>query len=274
MLTKEERLFVHKRAYLPEHLPHYVSGISGEEPFVHRNCLCFFGKGHLTFVGFPLKEEGVPLASLYESACERFSPETVSVIAPEIWLNSGSCERHPPDSYYRLDLPFGKLRADLAYMLRRAKRELRIAEGRFGRHHKRLIKEFLKNRSLSPTQVALFKRVPKYLKISTSSHLLEAWKGKDLVAFTILDTGSADYGFYLFHFRSKQKGVPGTSDLLFYEMLHTAQSLGKEAINLGLGINEGIRRFKEKWGGRPFLRYASAMVHNAPPKLGDLGSKL
>jgi hypothetical protein len=29
----------------------------------------------------------------------------------------------------------------------------------------------------------------------------------------------------------------------------------KEYIHLGLGVNEGIRRFKKKWGGIPFLKY-------------------
>lgn len=274
MLTREELFFVYKMAYLPEHLPDYVSGISEEEPFIHRNCLCFLGKGHLTFVGFPLKDEGIPLSSLYESACERFSPETVSIIAPEIWLNSGSCERQPPDSYYRLDLPLGPLEPDEAYMVRRARRELQVIKGTFGRDHRRLIKEFLKDHTLSPAQANLFKRIPNYLKSSSTSHLLEARRGKDLVAFTILDTGSADFGFYLFNFRSRKDPVPGASDLLFYEMVGTAQSLGKKALNLGLGINKGIRRFKEKWGGHPFLPYASAIVTRKPPEFGDLASKL
>jgi len=274
MLTREERVFVHKRAYLPEHLPDYVSGISGEEPFIHRNCLCFLGKGHLTFVGFPLKEEGGPVSSLYESACERFSPETVSVIAPEIWLDSSSIERQPPDSYYRLDLPLGALEPDLAYMVRRAGRELQVIQGTFGRDHRRLIREFLKDRALSAAQHNLFKRIPNYLKKSSTSHLLEARRGKDLVAFTILDTGSADFGFYLFNLRSGRDPVPGASDLLFYEMAGIAQSLGKKALNLGLGINEGIRRFKEKWGGHAFLPYASAILTRKPPELADLAHKL
>lgn len=38
-------------------------------------------------------------------------------------------------------------------------------------------------------------------------------------------------------------------------MINLAREYGKGYINLGLGVNEGIRRFKEKWGGIPFLRY-------------------
>jgi hypothetical protein len=38
-------------------------------------------------------------------------------------------------------------------------------------------------------------------------------------------------------------------------MIRWTQEQGKITINLGLGVNEGIRRFKEKWGGVPFLTY-------------------
>jgi hypothetical protein len=58
-------------------------------------------------------------------------------------------------------------------------------------------------------------------------------------------------------------------------MVRLAQSEGKAAINLGLGINDGIRRFKEKWGGVPFLPYQSAFVHRKPSLgLGKLADKL
>jgi hypothetical protein len=38
-------------------------------------------------------------------------------------------------------------------------------------------------------------------------------------------------------------------------MIELTREHGKNTINLGLGVNEGIRRFKEKWGGIPFLDY-------------------
>lgn len=95
-----------------------------------------------------------------------------------------------------------------------------------------------------------------------------------LVAFNIVDMGSADYAFYLFNFRSVTENVPGASDLLFYEMVSLAQSKGKGAINLGLGIHPGIRRFKEKWGGVYFLPYASALIRRQPPELKSLFDKL
>jgi len=43
-------------------------------------------------------------------------------------------------------------------------------------------------------------------------------------------------------------------------MVRLAESEGKKAMNLGLGINGGVQRFKEKWGAVPFVPYASALV--------------
>jgi hypothetical protein len=120
----------------------------------------------------------------------------------------------------------------------------------------------------------IFERIPHYLKRSRAARLLEARKGDVLVAFTIVDMGSANYAFYLFNFRSVEENVPGASDLLFHEMVSLAQSERKEVINLGLGIHPGIRRFKVKWGGIPFLPYASALVQREPLELGTLVHKL
>ena len=61
---------------------------------------------------------------------------------------------------------------------------------------------------------------------------------------------------------------------LFLEMVRLAEREGKKAINLGLGINSGIRRFKQKWGGFPFLPYASALIRREPLDMGSLADKL
>ena len=94
------------------------------------------------------------------------------------------------------------------------------------------------------------------------------------MAFNIVDLGAADYAFYLFSFRSSKINVPGASDLLFHAMVNLAQTEGKKAVNLGLGVNAGIRRFKEKWGARPFLNYSSVLVDKREVDIGRLAKKL
>jgi hypothetical protein len=190
------------------------------------------------------------------------------------WQPQGN-QTQPADRYYRLDLPLKTLSPDLAYMVRRAERELKIETGQFGRQHKRIIKDFIGRQNLSAEQIQIFKHVQHYLKHSKTAHLLEARKADRLVAFSVVDMGSARYGFYQFNFRSAKIAVPGASDLLFNKMAQLAQSEGKQAINLGLGIHPGIRRFKEKWGGVPFLEHHSAFIQRKQATdISELSRKL
>lgn len=198
----------------------------------------------------------------------------MALIASPIWLPAGQCEHQTGDSYYRLDLPLASIDADVAYMVRRARRDLRVARGRFGREHKRIINAFLGQHRFDPRQKYLFKHIPHYLRASDSAVLLEARAQNKLAAFSIVDLGAAEYAFYLFSFRSAKLKVPGASDLLFHEMQNLARTQGKKAVNLGLGVNAGIRRFKEKWGGVPFLKYGSALVDKREIDIGRLARKL
>lgn len=274
MLNREERSLVYQHAYLPEHLPSYVEAVSGAEAHLEGDCLCFSRGSHLIFVGYPLKDKTSDIQKAYQSACERFHPSTVAIIAPEIWLPAQIHKAQPEDNYYQLHLPLKSLDPEVAYMVRRAGRELQVTEGRFGRAHKSMVKDFLSGHDLTPEQKEIFERIPRYLKHCPAAHLLEARKGDHLVAFSIVDMEAASYAFYLFNFRSVKGHVPGASDLLFHEMVRLAQAEGKGVLNLGLGIHPGVRRFKKKWGGTPFLVHASAIVTRKPFDIGRLADKL
>jgi hypothetical protein len=65
---------------------------------------------------------------------------------------------------------------------------------------------------------------------------------------------------------SKENYVSHASDLLFSEMIRYTRKHGKSRINLGLGVNSGIRRFKTKWGGQPYLDYEFCEYYFGPPK--------
>jgi hypothetical protein len=277
MLNREDSSRIYQHAYLPEHLPGYVERISGARPHLHGNYLCFIRKAHLIFIGYPLGVPSDDTPGAYTSACERFDPSTVALIAPDIWLDSATVEMQPGDSYYRLGLPLKSIPSEVAYMVRRAQKELRIRYGRFGKEHKKLIKRFIHNHDLTAAQIQIFRHVGNYARRSKTARLIEARRADRLAAFTIADMGSAKHAFYLFNFRSSEIVVPGASDLLFNEMVRLAQSEAKQAINLGLGIHAGIRQFKEKWGGVAFLPYRSAFVYrkqSAGPELGELADKL
>jgi len=260
MLTLQEQNSLHDRAYVPEHLLDYVEAISGAEAFLQDAHLCFLKAGHLIFIGYPLNNEIDMTPEAYETVCRRFRPLTAAIIAPSIWVEATQPNAIIQDSYYELQLPLARLKADLAYMIRRAGRELRVVIGAFGEEHEKLIKSFVAERDFSPAHREMFKQIPEYLAHSSTARVLEARKREQLVAFNIVDLGSADHGFYLFNFRSLKLNVPGACDLLFYEMARLAEAKNKRSLNLGLGINPGVRRFKEKWGAVPFLPYVYAFV--------------
>jgi hypothetical protein len=274
MLNSSEHNRIYQQAYVPEHLPEYVAAISGSEPYLFQDYLCYLHSNHLIFIGYPLGDDSAEISRAYQAACERLNPQTIMLVADDLsWLPEGN-QTHAGDRYYRLNLPLKTVTPEVAYMVRRAERELRIGTGKFGREHKKIIKDFMDRQNLSAEQIHIFKHIKNYMKPSKTAHLLEARRADRLVAFSIVDLGSARYAFYQFNFRSAKIAVPGASDLLFHEMVKLAQSEGKQAINLGLGIHSGIRRFKEKWGGQPFLAHNSVLITRKPVVLGKLANKL
>jgi hypothetical protein len=274
MLSSEERNRIYRQAYLPEHLPDYVEAISGARAHLIGNYLCFTRKAHLIFIGYPLGVNSDDTPRAFSSACKQFEPSTVALIAPDIWLPPTEIEKQFRDSYYRCELPLEKIEPKTANMVRRAERELNVGHGSFQKEHKKLVKAFIRAHPLTAEQTYLYQHIDRYLKHCSTARILEARKRNVLVAFTVVDVGSADYAFYLFNFRSHKEKIPGASDLLLKAMLELAQSEGKKAVNLGLGIHEGIRRFKEKWGGAPFLAYHSAWIERKAPDWNELAQKL
>ena len=216
MLNSEELCLVYERAYVPEHLPDYVEAVSPAESHLHGDYIFFTTGTHLIFIGYPLKVKECRIEESFESVCASFHPATIAVIAPQLWSLDQSYESQSTDTYYELTLPVGPLDPELSYMVRRASRELQVMTGTFGRDHLRLVKDFIANHELAHGQRQIFERIPRYLKRSKTARLLEARKAGRLIAFTIVDLGSANYAFYLFNFRSLKENIPGASDLLFY----------------------------------------------------------
>ena len=56
MITAKQQNYIADHAYIPEHIPHYVTAISQTEPFLVGDFLVYVKKDRLIFVGYPLKE--------------------------------------------------------------------------------------------------------------------------------------------------------------------------------------------------------------------------
>ena len=174
MLTQEDRRRIYDYACVPEHLPDYVEAVSRREGHLAGGYLCFTGGGHLVLVGYALGPADGSPEEAFDRACERFQPAAASLVASVIRLPGEGVEQGAADRYYRLPLPLDPVPPGAAYMARRARRELRVEEGVFGKAHRKIVKAFLSGRNLSPEQRRIFKRIPDYLSRSGTARLLEA----------------------------------------------------------------------------------------------------
>ncbi len=162
------------------------------------------------------------------------------------------------DFYWRLDLEKLKIPQKVRNMIYRASKELFVEKTKkIGNEHLRIMSEFFRSKTVEPAIQSICKGIPDYIskcehafvfnsKIKATGHI---------IGFSIADYTPKNYAFYMFNFVSDKKYYPGASDLLLYEIIKTAQKEEKKYVNLGLGINEGIKFFKKKWGGYPFLSY-------------------
>jgi len=260
MLTPEEEAHVLSKAYVPEHIVSLMVPISKGEPILKEDHLGFVKDNWLIFVGYPL-DGSFSLERcerILKQAVETFRPEYLWFIGPEIPASLlDACKERETDQYYRLDLDQTKLKPSLQRMAEKAFKEITVERSHsISKEHEALIDELLKREKLPPRVRELYRAMPDYVTHSSSACVLNARnkKGK-LCAFFIVELGAKNFSTYVLGSHSKKHYVPHASDLLFLEMIKLTLEHGKNTINLGLGVNEGIRRFKEKWGGIPFLDY-------------------
>ncbi len=272
MITRAERGYIEEYAYLPEQIAEYVTAISRAEPFLFGDFLVYRTQDHLIFIGYPLKKgfDETQLRKALEAAVKSFRPEMVSLIAPILPSFLENCGGHSADHYYRLDLSSVSISQKLRNMLSRASRDLSVKKNRdFNEEHRKIIEDFLNIHPVDEAIRFIFRRIGDYLSSSPTAWVFDARDNKnELVAFDVAEFLPKKYILYMFNFSSKDIYVPGASDLLLSEVIQQAKIENKKYINLGLGINSGVMFFKKKWGGVPFLPYASCFYY--PSRKEDL----
>jgi len=260
MITATQQDYIQDHAYVPEHIPQYVTAISQTEPYLFGDFLAYARKGLLILIGYPLKEPFVEkqLLRALEDAVNRLKPETISLTGPSIPASLKDCAHSPSDHYYRLDLSSLSVSQKLRNMLNRAGREIAIEKKRnFDEDHRRMVEEFLKTHPVDEETRFIFRRIDAYLPTSKTAWVFDARnKSGELVAFDIAEFRPKDYAIYMFNFNSDTFYVPGASDFLLAEVIQQAKTERKKYVNLGLGINPGVTFFKKKWGGAVFFPHA------------------
>jgi hypothetical protein len=260
MISPEDEAYILKRAFVPEHILNLMVPISKGEPFLKEEYLVFVKDNWLILVGYPLEGNFSQerCERILKQAVETFRPEYLWFIGPEIPPSlQGSCKERQTDQYYKFDLNQTKLKPSLQRVTDKASKELIVERGHsISKEHEALISELLKREKLPPRLRELYRAMPDYVAHSSTACVLNARdKNGKLCAFFVVELGAKNFSTYVLGSHSKKHYVSHASDLLFLEMIKLTREHGKNTVNLGLGVNEGIRRFKEKWGGIPFLNY-------------------
>ncbi len=260
MITPEQEKYILKNAQVPEHIPGLMVGISQADLFLVDSFICLAKEDWLIFIGYPLEgsfQEEILIDAL-QKTIKRYKPRSTWFIAPEFPDSLKSRARlEESDNYYRFDLKTQRAGGNLVRMAHKAAEGLSVIRSRsFSKDHEDLTREFLQRQDLPPRIHELYLRMKDYVAFSSSSLILSARDRENrLSAYYILELGAEKFLTYVVGCYSRWNYVPHASDLLFFEMLREAKGQQKEYIHLGLGVNEGISRFKEKWGGVPFLKY-------------------
>ncbi len=261
-------------ATVPEHSLPFMEAMSGGTAHVENGYLFFTGDDWLMAVAYPLTGEYDDTA--FDAALRavlRDIPARQAGRAVDCWaIGPRLPERLRPhltdeDQFYTLPAhaaPPTRLNRPLA----RAAALLRVEEGRtFTPAHRRLWGEFMARTPLKANVRGLYAGTEAVLRGMAGGppsgkldlRLLNAWDAEgNLAACLLLDYSPAAFTAYLIGAHSREHPTPYASDLLFAHMLANARAAGKTYVHLGLGVNDGIRRFKTKWGARPALPYVMA----------------
>ena len=277
-LSSAELRAVLNGAVVPEHSAAFMAAVSGGEPFVESGFLFLSADDWLMAVGYPLgasadatPKDKATLEVFDEAltkALRRSGARTCWVVAPELpeRLQSSVVDS---DRFYLLDADAGvpsQLRGPVA----KAATLLTVSEDRvFSPAHRRLWAEFLGRVTMRPNVRELYARTEAALAASRASaatgfispdlRLLNALDADgNLAASLLIDYSPDAFCSYIIGAHSRRHYTPHATDLLFASLLERAKAEGKRYIHLGLGVNEGITRFKRKWGGRPALPYVMA----------------
>ncbi len=257
----EQSAYVLERAYVPEHIPGLMAGISHATPLLVGDFLCFAAEDSLIFVGYPLEGETTAgrCAAAVTEARALLKPRVLWFIGPQIPPDlQAVCRDRQSDVYYRLDLP-AEVKPSARRAARSAAAALTVRAGRaFDAEHQSVTEELLARQPMPPMVAALYRSMPDYVARTASATVLEArTPSGTLAAYFVVEEAARTFDAYVLGAFSRRNYVPYASDLLFAAMIERAQAHGKPALDLGLGVNDGIRRFKVKWGGRPYLAYES-----------------
>jgi hypothetical protein len=272
MLTIEEKTEILANAYIPEHSVDLLFGLFGGEPFLVDRCLVLWKEGELILIGYPLTGEfdANHFEAIVRRLQGRFRPTRISYIAPRqpSWPDAEGRET-ASDDYFTLDLQGVTMAAPVKRNIRNASRRLTVEKAcRMDASHRQLMDEFIARVNPGDRVKRLLDRMPAYVASRSGGIVLNARDNqRRLNAFYVVDLAPVDFSTYVIGCYTRSNYITGASDLLMSALVDLSRQGGKNFIHLGLGINEGVRRFKRKWGGNPARPYRMGTVEMKIPSI-------
>jgi hypothetical protein len=275
MLTAEEEAYILDQAYVPEHCIGLMTHISGGEPFLIDDFFLCRKENWIILIGYPLEDNFtlVKLEDVLFKVKKKFRPEFVSLVAPQMPSSlAATCQETQSDTYFTVGAQKPVIRSPVKRNLRKAQQNLRVEfSAGMQEVHRELMHEFVARTVLSERVNRLLFKMPEFVACSETARVINAWDRENkLAAFYVVDLEAKQFSNYIIGCHSKKNYVLGASDLLLYELINFSLEYDKLYIHLGLGVNAGIRRFKEKWGGVPMRRYEMCELVLRKPSLSEM----
>jgi hypothetical protein len=256
-----------------------MTQVSGGEPFLIDDFFICRKENWIILVGYPLEDNFTldRLEAILAKIKKNFHPDFISLIAPQMPSSAAATYRESQsDIYLTLEARDPVMRSPLKRNLKKARQNLKVelCSSMQGLHQE-LMHEFIARNRLPERVKRLFFKMPEFVVCSDKAHVLNAWDKNDkLAAFYVVDFEAKQFSNYIIGCYSRKNYVPGASDLLLFELIHLSRDYDKLYIHLGLGVNAGIRRFKEKWGGLPIRPYQMCELVLKKPSLFEMISSL
>ncbi|HSO60461.1 MAG TPA: hypothetical protein VLR50_05435 [Desulfobacterales bacterium] len=271
MIVPDRLAGVTAAAAVPEQVVPYVRAVAGSQPQRVGSCVGYAFPSEFVLVGYPLHDprDTFAMTAAVDQALKLPGLRRITVIGPVRPPQAPEGLPLIQDGYVSVPVPHPPPGQKLRNLLRRAGRELAIErEATCGGEHMALIQSYLDGRLLAPGTRHIFQQLPRYLETSSGSVMLSARLSDGrLAALSVGEFGSLHTAFYMFCFRHPGLAPPGSTDLLLAALLEEARERGQARINLGLGVNAGVRFFKRKWGAVSFLPYVQVSWGPAAPKI-------
>ena len=260
MLSAQEEAYILDRAYIPEHCIRLMTLVSGGEPLFMDDFFICRKENWIILIGYPLADNFTceALEAVYSKIKKTLRPESISLIAPEMPSSlAGSCRENQSDAYFTLNTRKPIIRSPVKRNLIKARQNLHVdISTNMGDSHQELMREFVARTPLPERVERLLFKMPEFVSGAEKAFVLNAWdKTNRLSAFYVVDLEAEGFSNYIIGCHSKKNYLVGASDLLLFELINLSLEYEKNTIHLGLGVNAGIRRFKEKWGAVPTRRY-------------------